>query len=213
MAVAKVAPAAGVTAGTYTPGYTLSDIALFCTILFTLLQAFSVVVKNWGEWTQWGRALGNGSAGSCLGVPPWRLIRRTLVEAESSALPLRLLRWCWRWWPRLVRTTPHEGRRYTPYYDSAGILTACAGITGPAVVKGKRYTDEECTRLGRPTCRPCWATWGSAFVETSSFTKSRHGDTLPTTSGPMPSAQAPPPAGLTLVSAQQHATKSGNGVT
>ena len=40
-----------------------------------------------------------------------------------------------------------EGRRYTPYYDSAGILTVCAGITGPAVVKGKRYTDEECTRL------------------------------------------------------------------
>jgi hypothetical protein len=56
MAVAKVAPAAGVTAGTYTPGYTLSDIALICTILFTLLQAFSVVVKNWGDWTQWGRA-------------------------------------------------------------------------------------------------------------------------------------------------------------
>lgn len=41
----------------------------------------------------------------------------------------------------------HEGRRYTPYYDSAGILTVCAGITGPAVVKGKRYADEECTRL------------------------------------------------------------------
>ncbi|HHA2418602.1 TPA: lysozyme [Stenotrophomonas maltophilia] len=41
----------------------------------------------------------------------------------------------------------HEGRRYTPYYDSAGVLTVCAGITGPAVVKGKRYTDDECTRL------------------------------------------------------------------
>ncbi len=41
----------------------------------------------------------------------------------------------------------HEGRRYTPYYDSAGVLTVCAGITGPAVVKGKRYTDAECTQL------------------------------------------------------------------
>jgi len=41
----------------------------------------------------------------------------------------------------------HEGRRYTAYYDSAGILTVCAGITGSAVVKGKRYTDEECTKL------------------------------------------------------------------
>ncbi|KAK6697393.1 hypothetical protein SNK04_014145 [Fusarium graminearum] len=130
MAVAKVAPAAGVTAGTYTPGYTLSDIALFCTILFTLLQAFSVVVKNWGEWTQWARALGNGSAGRKFGF-----------AAAPAALVLALV-------AALGQNDPaHEGRRYTPYYDSAGILTACAGITGPAVVKGKRYTDEECTRL------------------------------------------------------------------
>lgn len=41
----------------------------------------------------------------------------------------------------------HEGRRYVPYYDSAGILSVCAGITGPAVVKGRRYTDAECTKL------------------------------------------------------------------
>ncbi|WP_312252717.1 hypothetical protein [Stenotrophomonas sp.] len=56
MAAAKVAPAAGVTVGTYSPGYTLSDVAVICTILFTLLQAFAVVVKNWGDWTSWGRA-------------------------------------------------------------------------------------------------------------------------------------------------------------
>ena len=42
----------------------------------------------------------------------------------------------------------HEGRRYTPYYDSAGILTVCASVTGPAVVDGKRYTDDERTRVG-----------------------------------------------------------------
>lgn len=41
----------------------------------------------------------------------------------------------------------HEGRRYTPYRDSAGIWTACAGITGKAVIPGKRYTPEECTQL------------------------------------------------------------------
>lgn len=41
----------------------------------------------------------------------------------------------------------HEGRRYTPYYDSAKVLTVCAGITGPAVVSGKTYTPDECTRL------------------------------------------------------------------
>lgn len=41
----------------------------------------------------------------------------------------------------------HEGRRYTPYRDSAGIPTVCAGITGPAVIAGKKYTKSECERL------------------------------------------------------------------
>jgi GH24 family phage-related lysozyme (muramidase) len=41
----------------------------------------------------------------------------------------------------------HEGRRYQPYLDSGGILTVCAGITGPAVVRGKTYTNAECERL------------------------------------------------------------------
>ncbi len=41
----------------------------------------------------------------------------------------------------------HEGRKYVPYRDSGGIWTVCAGITGPAVIPGKRYTDAECTRL------------------------------------------------------------------
>lgn len=41
----------------------------------------------------------------------------------------------------------HEGRRYSAYLDGAGIPTACAGITGKAVVWGKTYTDAECTAL------------------------------------------------------------------
>lgn len=41
----------------------------------------------------------------------------------------------------------HEGRKYVPYRDSGGVWTVCAGITGPAVVPGRRYTDGECTRL------------------------------------------------------------------
>lgn len=53
---AKIAPAAGVTVGTYTPGYTLSDVAVICTILFTLIQTFTVVMKNWGDWTAWWSA-------------------------------------------------------------------------------------------------------------------------------------------------------------
>jgi len=41
----------------------------------------------------------------------------------------------------------HEGRKFIPYRDSGGIWTVCAGITGSAVIPGKRYTPDECTRL------------------------------------------------------------------
>lgn len=40
-----------------------------------------------------------------------------------------------------------EGREFKPYYDQAGILTVCKGITGPGVVKGKWYTPSECDAL------------------------------------------------------------------
>ncbi|MGH8037085.1 MAG: hypothetical protein ACREPC_07955 [Stenotrophomonas sp.] len=56
VAAAKIAPAAGVTVGTYAPGYTLSDVAVVCTIVFTLVQTFTVVVKNWGDWSAWWTA-------------------------------------------------------------------------------------------------------------------------------------------------------------
>lgn len=45
--------------------------------------------------------------------------------------------------------TTAEERRYTAYYDLAGILTVCDGITGPDVVKDKTYTDADCDRLGK----------------------------------------------------------------
>jgi lysozyme len=38
----------------------------------------------------------------------------------------------------------HEGIKLTPYYDPPGILTVCRGHTGPDVIKGKRYTLEQC---------------------------------------------------------------------
>jgi lysozyme len=41
----------------------------------------------------------------------------------------------------------YEGRKYVPYYDSGGVLTVCEGITGPDVIKGKKYTDQECDFL------------------------------------------------------------------
>ncbi|MPS36033.1 hypothetical protein [Stenotrophomonas acidaminiphila] len=56
VAAAKIVPAAGITVSTYTPGYTLSDVAVVCTIVFTLVQTFTVMVRNWGRWTSWGRA-------------------------------------------------------------------------------------------------------------------------------------------------------------
>lgn len=54
----------------------------------------------------------------------------------------------------------HEGRRYAPYRDSAGVPTVCAGITGPAVVWGKTYTADECTALEEAYVRQMLANMG-----------------------------------------------------
>lgn len=43
-----------------------------------------------------------------------------------------------------VIAIPCEGLRQYAYYDPPGILTVCRGHTGPDVVKGKRYTIQEC---------------------------------------------------------------------
>ncbi|QXG07639.1 lysin [Erwinia phage Snitter] len=40
-----------------------------------------------------------------------------------------------------------EGVEFTPYVDIAGVPTVCAGITGPDVIKGKKYTKSECNKL------------------------------------------------------------------
>ena len=40
-----------------------------------------------------------------------------------------------------------EGREYKPYQDIVGIWTVCDGITGPDVIHGKTYTDQECNAL------------------------------------------------------------------
>ncbi|MGE8259409.1 MAG: hypothetical protein ACN6RJ_08300 [Stenotrophomonas sp.] len=45
-----------VTAATYSPGYTQSDWALIGTIIFTIAQKFTVMVKNWGHWSAWWTA-------------------------------------------------------------------------------------------------------------------------------------------------------------
>lgn len=40
-----------------------------------------------------------------------------------------------------------EGREYRPYLDVVGVPTVCDGITGPDVIPGKTYTDQECNAL------------------------------------------------------------------
>jgi GH24 family phage-related lysozyme (muramidase) len=42
---------------------------------------------------------------------------------------------------------PAEGLRQVAYYDPPGILTVCYGTTGKDVVKGKRYSLDECRNL------------------------------------------------------------------
>lgn len=42
---------------------------------------------------------------------------------------------------------PAEGLRQYAYYDPPGILTTCYGHTGSDVVKGKRYSLEQCRSL------------------------------------------------------------------
>lgn len=39
---------------------------------------------------------------------------------------------------------PAEGLRQYAYYDPPGILTVCRGHTGPDVVKGRKYSLDEC---------------------------------------------------------------------
>lgn len=56
IAAGKIVPTAGIVVGTYNPGYTLSDVAVVCTIVFTVLQTFTLVVKNWGDWSSWWAA-------------------------------------------------------------------------------------------------------------------------------------------------------------
>jgi lysozyme len=41
-----------------------------------------------------------------------------------------------------------EGRPLEPYWDKLGrVWTVCAGVTGPGVVPGRRYTEAECDAL------------------------------------------------------------------
>lgn len=47
-----------------------------------------------------------------------------------------------------------EGNSFTPYRDVGGVWTVCNGITGPDVVKGKKYTQAECDALLKKHLQP-----------------------------------------------------------
>ena len=57
----------------------------------------------------------------------------TPIQRRSAAAALAVL-----------IAAPAEGLRQYAYYDPVGILTTCMGHTGPDVVKGKKYSLEEC---------------------------------------------------------------------
>ena len=40
-----------------------------------------------------------------------------------------------------------EGTRYTAYEDMVGVLTVCQGYTGKDIIRGKKYTSDECKSL------------------------------------------------------------------
>lgn len=42
---------------------------------------------------------------------------------------------------------PSEKRVHKPYYDLAGVLTVCEGLTGRWIDKSKTYTDAECEAM------------------------------------------------------------------
>jgi len=58
--------------------------------------------------------------------------------ATATALAVALL------WASLIGS---EKRVYLPYLDVFGVLTVCAGITGPGVTAGRTYSDMECDLL------------------------------------------------------------------
>ncbi|NAW61069.1 glycoside hydrolase family protein [Vibrio sp. V31_P5A7T61] len=61
------------------------------------------------------------------------LLTRSLIAGGASALVIAA---------SMVK--PLEGIEYVPYYDVAGVLTVCYGTTGPDVIQGQAYTQEEC---------------------------------------------------------------------
>lgn len=47
----------------------------------------------------------------------------------------------------MLIVAPWEGRELVPYKDIVGVWTVCEGVTGQAVVPGRRYSDTECDQL------------------------------------------------------------------
>lgn len=63
-------------------------------------------------------------------LPPGVTGRRAAVAAAVAALAV-----------------PFEGVRYWAYRDVVGVLTVCAGSTGPHVQTGRQYTKAECQAM------------------------------------------------------------------
>jgi lysozyme len=62
-------------------------------------------------------------------IPEW-MKKRTLAAALAASVAVGA-----------------EGIKLTPYYDPPGVLTVCRGHTGTDVVKGRKYSVDECNKL------------------------------------------------------------------
>lgn len=63
--------------------------------------------------------------------------RKTAVMSVGAALVLGGI---------LAASESSNRQVLTPYYDQAGVLTVCDGLTGSWIVVGKKYTPEECSQ-------------------------------------------------------------------
>lgn len=61
-----------------------------------------------------------------------------LKPAHKTAIATAVLGCC------IAAVTHFEGTRHMPYRDMGGVWTVCRGHTGPDVIPGKPWSDEEC---------------------------------------------------------------------
>lgn len=138
-------------------GMALSDITAVLALVLLAVQIAAVITDKWPRWAPlparvfraaWallGRLAAaitrNRAGGDQCGLPLGAKGKPTLAAplAVLSAIVMAL--------------GVSEGDPRVPYRDAAGVWTVCKGITGPAVVPGRKYTDAECAHMTNQAVR------------------------------------------------------------